>query len=141
MAKPLHDLEIEQVVRLLVGWTGKLTWEALVDAHERKNHRSRSRQTLARSAAVKIAFDAAKARLNKHANEPDASNLRSDEIAILKARVSRLEAENQILKAQNAALLQQFVTWQYNAYAHGLTKAKLEAPLPAIDLNPTDKRK
>jgi hypothetical protein len=43
-----------------------------------------------------------------------------------------------MLKKKNAALLEQFVKWQYNAYKHGMTEAKLNEPMPMIDRERTD---
>lgn len=45
----------------------------------------------------------------------------------------RLQAENGRLKAENERLLEQFVTWAYNAHLKGLTKDYLNSPLPRVD--------
>ncbi|KPX71630.1 hypothetical protein ALQ89_04899 [Pseudomonas amygdali pv. tabaci] len=48
-------------------------------------------------------------------------------------RLERLAAENARLQAENGHLLEQFVTWAYNAYLKGLSKEYLNTPLPRID--------
>ncbi len=54
-------------------------------------------------------------------------------------RINRLERENERLKHENTQLLQQFVVWQYNSYAHGLDNHKLNKALPSIDRGQTEK--
>lgn len=137
MAQHLSDAEIDQVVNLLVGWKGKLTWEGLVAAHKKRNGKVRSRQAFARAASIRIAYDTAKKRL-KHAENEDRPAT-PIELSILRDRVNRLSAENEQLKAENTALLDQFVTWQYNAFAAGMSYTNLNKPKPGIDLNPTER--
>lgn len=48
-------------------------------------------------------------------------------------RLERLEAENERLRQENEKILEQFVRWQYNAYARGLSERDLNRPLPTID--------
>ena len=50
-------------------------------------------------------------------------------LSIAANKIARLEAENIRLKKENNELLSQFVIWQYNAYAHGISIAKLNTPL------------
>jgi hypothetical protein len=138
MAHHLSDAEIDQVVSLLVGWKGKLTWEGLVAVHKKRNGKVRSRQAFARAAAIKIAFDTAKKRL-RHAEAADDRPATPDELRMLRDRVARLTAENEQLRAENVALLDQFVTWQYNAFAAGITYTKLNEPKPSIDMKPTER--
>lgn len=58
---------------------------------------------------------------------------------IAKQRIKRLENENDRLKAENASLLERFLKWQYNAYKHGVSKEKLDAELPAIDRDSSER--
>ena len=52
-------------------------------------------------------------------------------------RMARLEAENQRLEAENQRLLEQFVTWAYNAHTRGITKEFLNQPLPRVNRGQT----
>lgn len=135
MAKHLTDLEIDKIVRLLMGWEGALSWTALANACEREIGRSPSRQTLAGATRIALAFKTTKNRLKEEKAGGGATM--PDSMSIALQRISRLEAENAQIKAENRALLEQFVTWQYNAYKAGLSIDRLNQGLPEIDLNPS----
>jgi hypothetical protein len=132
MAKHLTDREIERVVGLLTGWKGALSWEALSDACLKAIGRSPSRQTLARATRVNLAFQTTKERLKRTAEGERASTPGSIDVAM--QRIERLKAENDQLRVENAALLQQFVVWQYNASSHGLSQGRLNKPLTTTDM-------
>lgn len=51
--------------------------------------------------------------------------------------ISRLEAENQRLQAENEHLNEKFVIWAYNAYVRGLGEKELNRSLPEIDRRQT----
>lgn len=129
MARHLRDRDIETVVGLLDGWQGKLTWAQLCDACKPVLGIRPSRQTLYRYARVKAAYSLTKERLK----EADESLALPPTIKAAAERLTRLEAENERLKQENENLLEQFVRWQYNAYARGLSDRDLNAPLPMID--------
>jgi hypothetical protein len=135
MAKHLNDHEIEKVVRLLVGWKGRLTWELLSNACKSAIGRIPSRQTLARAPRVDLAFRTAKDRLKRAEESKSSSN--NPSVEVLLQRVARLEAEKLQLEAENRQLLEQFVTWQYNAYGAGLSPDRLNRARPPVDLRPT----
>lgn len=132
MAKHLTDAEIETLADCLLGWRGELTWGALTEAAEKLIWRKPARQTLARSARIRIAFATAKKRLAEELLDGSPKLPRTLEIA--GKRIARLEAQVGELKVANAELLEQFVTWQYNAYALGITEHQLNKQRPAIDL-------
>lgn len=92
-----------------------------------------ARQTLLKFSRVTMAYDACKAHLKE-----DAPIHTPPSIKVAVERINRLEQENERLKRENADLLQQFVVWQYNAYAHGLSEHELNKALPAIDRGQTD---
>jgi hypothetical protein len=60
-------------------------------------------------------------------------------LRVASERIARLENENQRLKREQSALLNQFVVWQYNAHVRGLTNVDLNRPLPTIDRGKTEK--
>lgn len=135
MAKHLTDFEIDKIVRLLMGWKGALSWDALSSACEGEIGRSPSRQTLAKATRIALAFKTTKNRL-KEGKAVGGATI-PDSMSIALQRISRLEAENAQIKAENRALLEQFVTWQYNAYKAGLSIDRLNQGLPGIDLSPS----
>ena len=54
--KNLTDDAIEQIVRLLDGWEGKLTWEALIDAIVTRLHCKYTRQALHKHERIRAAY-------------------------------------------------------------------------------------
>jgi hypothetical protein len=132
-AKNLNDDTIGLIVRVLDGWTGKLSWDLLIDALGQRLRTCYTRQALDKHARIKSAFQVAKVRMrNVSATEPR-SKLSAMDIAVLTQRFQRLEAEHSRLKRENDRLLEQFVTWSYNAHLKGLTKEYLNTPLPRVD--------
>lgn len=135
MAKHINDNEIAKIVGLLVGWKGRLTWELLTNACKSEIGRSPARQTLDSTPRISLAFKTAKARLKEAETKVTPSS--NPEIGALLQRISRLESELAQSKAENRELLEQFVTWQYNAFAAGISPERLNRARPAVDLRPT----
>lgn len=133
--KNLTDDAIEQIVRLLDGWSGKLTWEALIDATVARLHCRYTRQTLHKHERIRAAYALRKEALGgqKEAGAPRGSGQLADAMA----RIARFEAENQRLEAENQRLLEQFVVWAYNAHTRGLDKNFLSQPLPRVNRDQT----
>ncbi|CAI8848770.1 hypothetical protein [Pseudomonas sp. IT-P176] len=126
MAKHLTNFDLEQIVRTLDGWEGRLTWDALCDSLAPLIGTRPTRQTLSAYIQIREAFQHKKGRIdlkNDNAKIPPS-------ITVAAQRIRRLEEENARLKNENESLLEQFVIWQYNAYCHGLTEQQLAAPLP-----------
>lgn len=134
MAKHLRDRDVERVVELLDGWQKKLTWERLSDACEQVIGTRVTRQTLAKYPRIKNAFEQTKDRLKNDVKG------RSGPAGWAQAieRIERLQNENERLNRENKELIEQFVVWQYNAHANGLSDADLNKPLPAIDRERSD---
>ena len=133
MNKRLSDSDVDAIIGIIDGWSGEqITWGSLIDAIERRLGFRLSRQALSSHSRIKLAFQTRKKGLRREAPPPPSV------ASVLQQRLSRAEAELERLKAENAALLEQFVRWQYNAEAHGLGKEKLNNPLPAIDRERTD---
>lgn len=134
--KNLTDDTIEQIVRLLDDWSGKLTWEALIDLIVTRLHCRYTRQALHKHERIRTAYalrkktlgdsDIAKSRRGSQQLGEDVMN-----------RIVRLEAENQRLEAENQRLLEQFVVWAYNAHTRGLDKGFLSQPLPRVNRDQT----
>lgn len=59
-------------------------------------------------------------------------------LSVAAQRIARLTREVERLERENAALLEQFVVWQYNAYKHGISREKLNKGLLQIDRGQTD---
>ena len=77
-AKNLDDTDIKKIVEILDGWTGKLTWELLIDAVELRLHNRYTRQTLHKHERIKKAFELRKAALSD--GDEDIRIVRSPEL-------------------------------------------------------------
>ena len=128
MGRQLTDKDIEIIVKILDGWTGKLTWDALLDTIEDCLHRRYTRQALDRHERIKRAYDIRKEALRHGEKEQDV--VVSVEHRKTLERARRLAAENERLRAENNALLEQFARWAYNAHTRGLDLELLNKPLP-----------
>lgn len=131
-AKNLTDTDVERIVSLLDGWTGKLTWELLINAVTRHIKATYTRQALNNHPRIKDAFALRKEKLS---GQPaiERKKAESPELQAALERLARLEGENQRIKMENDRLLEKFATWAYNAHTRGLTEDFLSQPLPKVN--------
>ena len=138
-SKNLDDQMVRRIVEILDGWSDSLTWDGLVDAIDRRLGQRYTRQTLDKHERIKQAFKARKTAL---ASGGGAAKRVADPILQMTLdRLGRLEAENDRLKRENAALLEQFVRWTYNAGLKGLSADVLNQPMPPVNRGQTNKPK
>ena len=135
MAKHLNRQDIEAIVNLIRGWNEpKITWAAICDEVEPLVGKRPTRQSLSAHEAITAAYQAKKDTLKrKLPAKPRPASLNA-----AASRIANLEAELAELKEQNRMYKQMFVLWQYNAYKHGMTESKLNAPMPKIDRERSD---
>jgi hypothetical protein len=134
-AKNLTDSDIKQIVEIVDGWSGRLTWDLLIEAIELRMYNRYTRQALYKHERIRHAFDLQKKSLSgTGGNEKRAA---SPELQIALERIARLEAENRRLEAENERLLEQFVRWAYNAHVRGLDKESLNQSLPPVNRGQT----
>lgn len=133
--KNLTDDAIEQIVRLLDGWDGKLTWEALIDASVTRLHCKYTRQALHKHERIRMAYALRKESLRAQTGVVVQRGARAQTDAMV--RIARLEAENERLEVENQRLLEQFVVWAYNAHTRGLDKEFLNQSLPRVNRDQT----
>lgn len=131
--KNLDDDAIGLIVGVLDGWSGKLTWDLLIEAVQKRLRVRYTRQALDKRARVKLAYQVTKARLSKITTSECPQKLSAAELEAFIQRTNRIEAENVRLRMENERLLEQYVTWAYNAYLKGLTKEYLNTPLTRVD--------
>lgn len=132
-AKNIDDCAIQQIVGVLDGWAAKLSWDLLVDEIEKRLGIRYTRQALDKHTRIKIAYQSAKQRVSRTPRPEYHKKLACQELVPIMERLERLAAENARLRAENGHLLEQFVTWAYNAHLKGLTKEYLNTPLPRVD--------
>ena len=133
--RKLTDRDIEEICKIIDGWPDnvKLTWDALLRDIDQRLYMSWSRQSLDRYARIKNAFSLKKRNLRRGPiTTNDTNPMRADVRAALQ-RASRLQSENERLNLENNQLLEQFLRWQVNAEARGITVEILNQPLHAID--------
>lgn len=129
MAKHLSDKDIADIVGLIDSWNFdvKLTWDKLCEHMKSRLGLTHSRQTIQSYHRIKKAFQAKK-------NEVKSGVMNAPKIpaslSIAANKIAKLEAENDRLKRENSELLGQFIVWQYNAYARGVSMEQLNMPLP-----------
>jgi len=136
-AKNIDDTIIEIIVGILDGWSGKLTWDSLIGEIEKRTRARYTRQALDRHARIKMAYQITKERISETPKSERGHKLSAVEIQVMLERYQRLQAENERLKIENERLLEQFVTWAYNAHLKGLTKDYLNSSLPRVDREQT----
>lgn len=131
-AKNLSAADVETIVGILDGWSGKLTWDLLIQAIARRNRATYTRQALNNHERIKNAFALRKSALTGKPSSAD-KLVGSPEFQAALERISRLEGENQRLRMENNSFMEKFATWAYNAHTRGLDEAFLSQPLPVID--------
>lgn len=135
-SRNLTHEDVDLIVGLLDGWDGILTWKLLIDRVEQRLFFRYSRQTLYTHQRIKNAFTLSKERLALAPRKLSEKHV-SSEMRILIERLARRDAEITRLKAENQRLMEQFVTWLYNAQTKAITLAELERPLPRVDRGQT----
>lgn len=138
-AKNLDDTDITQIVEMLDGWAGKLSWELLIDAIEKRSYMRYTRQALHKHDRIGQAYSQRKKSLSEQGVEKDVAHL-SPELQVAQQQLSRLTAENTRLKVENERLLEQFVRWAYNAHSRNIDKEFLNQPLPSVDRDVTKQK-
>lgn len=135
LAKHLTSNDVEAIVDIIRGWsTGKLTWEGVCDSAVAIVGSKTTRQTLNAHRPIKDAYSAKKSGLQVHGPR----TAMPSSLAVAAQRIARQQSVIDELKATNAALLEQFVRWQYNAYKYGVKEHQLNERLPRIDRERTD---
>ena len=137
-SKNLDDQLICEIVEILDGWSEDLTWEGLVESVYRRLGQRYTRQALHKHERIKQAFTLRKRVLTN--NQGTVKKVADPVLQLTLDRLARVESENERLKRENAALLEQFVRWTYNAGLKGLTLDVLNLPLPAVNRGQSDRR-
>lgn len=135
-ARNLRDQDIARIVEILDGWTGKLTWESLIEEIEKRLFSTYTRQALHKHPRIKDAFALRKDALSKTAGTAP-KTVESPELQLALDQIERLKSTCERLEAENQRLLEQFVTWAYNAHTRGLDEAFLSRPLPPVNRQQT----
>lgn len=122
------------MLSVLDGWTGKLTWELLIDEVAARTRQRYTRQALSAHERIQQAFSARKRALSDRPDKDD------DALTPEQQVIARLEAQVQRLEAENSNLLERFAVWAYNARTRGLDERFLSQPLPQVRRQQTKQR-
>lgn len=138
-SKNLGDAEIRQIAEILDGWSGKLTWDLLIDAIELRMFNRYTRQALYKHERIRHAVELRKSDLSR--GEKGATRVASPQLQIALDRIARLDVENRRLESENNLLLEQFARWAYNAHTRGLGHDFFNRPLPSVNRGQTKREK
>ena len=121
---------LPKIMRVLDRWEGKLTWPLFCDRVAQVLQLDAvSRHTLMRYKGIQHRFKVRQQELRDGADQTP----RDYALETANKRIQDLEAQVRRLEDTDRLILKKLQLWQYNAYAHNLTKEQLEAPLPAVD--------
>jgi hypothetical protein len=129
MSKHLTDNDIRNIVSLLDGWdsNSKLTWDNLRKLAFKRFKIAPTRPTIQKPTRIKKAYKDKKEAFKSGQIKPKLPA----SLSIAANRIYTLENKNSRLEKEQKSLLTQFVVWQYNAYANGLTVEQLNRAMPA----------
>lgn len=130
--KILNKSAVAMALRELDRWQGKLTWSAYCQRVAKVlGVDSISRHTLYQNGQIGMAFR--QRQRNMRSESVVGTSDFTLEVAV--RRVADLEAQVARLEATNGLLIEQFVRWQYNAYANNvrMDALSLDAPLPPVN--------
>ena len=136
MSKHLSENDVEKIVRIIDGLE-VVRWGEILKQVERRLSRAYSRQALRRHARIAAAIDGRRRAGRISAARTGEQKACTTEGQILEGKIQRLEAQLERLERENGELLEQFVRWSYNATALGVPLDRLDAALPATDLDQT----
>ncbi|WP_372398676.1 hypothetical protein ABMY26_18660 [Azospirillum sp. HJ39] len=131
-APRLTEADIEKAVRLLDGWTGKLTWARYLAVLATEVGHLYTKPAMHKQARIIGAWEAAQKRLAESREAVGADSLGDAAIAEANRKIARLRAEIARLEQENRDLLERFVRWSHNAARSGLSPERLDAELPTM---------
>lgn len=126
-APDLTSERIEDILVLLDGWSGKLTWDAVIDRVKTETGIEYSRFTLGEYPRIAEAFRLRKQALRGHLAGPRLP--RDERLRAAMEQAERYRQKSLRLERENQALLEQFMTWAINAERAGVTVAMLSKAL------------
>lgn len=145
MPRRLTDDDVAIAVRLLDGWTGKLSWDRYIAMLASELGGARyTKPGLRKQPRILNAWQMAKRRLDESLEAAGESRHGDAAVVQLREMVARLRNENARLEQENADLLQRFQRWSHNAALDkGMTHAQLDREIvlaPQVDSRFKDTR-
>lgn len=135
LAKHITKADVETIINIIQGWRDdKLTWDAICQSASLVVGKTPTRQSLNSNHLIKQAYEVKKKGLKIHGPRIAVPS----SLKVAAERIGKLQSEVDNLKSKNAALLDQFVKWQYNSYKYGVKEHQLNEGLPRIDRERTE---
>src|SRR5580704_18067780 len=128
MPRRLTDEDIAIAVRLLDGWTGKLSWDRILRVLASElGGRLYTKPGLRKQVRILYAWQMAKQRLDESLQAADSPRHGDAAVVQLRQTIDRLRNENARLERENQDLLERFQRWSHNAAVDkGMTPAQLD---------------
>lgn len=124
----LTNERIEIALKLLDGWTGKLTWSRYLALLELDIGHKYTKAALLRHSRFKVAWD--KRRWNENPDRNIEKGFGNHGLQTALEKIEKLEATIERLENENHLLIEKFVVWSTNATNKGLTIEDLNRPIP-----------
>ena len=124
----LTNERIEIALKLLDGWTGKLTWSRYLALLELDLGHKYTKAALLRHTRFKNAWD--KRRWEENPDRKKKKSYGNHGLQIALEKIERLEATIKRLENENNLLTEKFVVWSTNATNKELTIEDLNRPIP-----------
>lgn len=127
-APRLTNERINIALKLLDGWTGKLTWPRFLAMLEIDLGHKYTKAALLRHARFKSAWD--KRRWDENPDRNSRNNFGNQALQIALEKIEKLERTIERLESDNNLLNEKFVVWATNAAYKAITVEELNRPIP-----------
>ncbi len=128
----IREDAVKEIAEMIASWSSEtISWKAVCERCEPMLGYRPTRQGLSNHSAISSAFTARSKGLRI---VPQASSPMPSSLAVAASRIASLNVQVAALEAENAALKEKFVLWQYNAFTKAnLRPDELNKELPPID--------
>ncbi|ARA75344.1 hypothetical protein B5S52_05365 [Pectobacterium brasiliense] len=134
MFKHLTISEIDTIKKIIIGWSGKITWSMLCEKIEKTINKNPSRQALTAHKDILTVFQEKKKGIISENNQLK----RPANLIIAAKHIASLEADLAFYKRENSNLKEDNMIMKYNFYRHGFKQHQIYEPLPEIDRERND---
>ncbi|MCF1294616.1 MULTISPECIES: hypothetical protein [Acinetobacter calcoaceticus/baumannii complex] len=134
-APRLTNERIDIALKLLDGWTGKLTWSRFLAILELDLGHKYTKAALLRHSRFKNTWD--KRRWIENPDRNEKNNFGNSGLQTAFEKIEKLERTIERLENDNNILTEKFVVWSTNAANKGISLEELNRPLPTHSIKNT----
>ena len=127
-APRLTKERIDIALKLLDGWTGKLTWPRFLAMLEVDIGHKYTKAALLRHPRFKDSWD--KRRWTENPDRDEKDNFSNQGLQVALKKIDKLEKTIERLENDNNLLNEKFAVWATNAANKGITLEDLDRPIP-----------